>query len=189
MNSPLLFAALHNLAQAGYFQLLDSMPASHALLDAVAPYRCKLFLPGCSDELVRVAARKMASAQKLQGALCQTLGLHSVKSARLDLLLFWDLPNYLPAPVLSALVASVLPHANHPALIHCYIYTGRAMPAAPGRFRFAGNNQIEVNPQADQTMPAPAYYQEALHKLLAPFVVQRSILLSNGLQEYVLVNK
>ena len=32
----------------------------------------------------------------------------------------------------------------------------------------------------------PMYYQERLHKLFAPFRVDRGMLLANGLQEYVM---
>lgn len=186
MNSPLLFEMLQDLQQAGYYQLLDVMPATPGLLEAFSDQHCKLFLPGCMPELIRMRTSEDDTAQKLQRALRQALGLDGIHNTRLDMLLLWDLPNYLSKPVLSGLIEYLLAHTHHRARLHCYIYTRQLMPASPGVYQFVTGEKIWVEEQSAQTLPSPTYYQEALHKLLAPFVVERSILLSNGLQEYVL---
>ena len=186
MNSPLLFEALEDLSQAGYFQLLDVIPAGPSLLGAFSHYHCKLYLPGCIDALMHLRIGEDDTPQKLQRDLHRALGLYADSGVKLDVLLLWDLPNYLTNPILSALIKYLLPFTSERARLHCYICTCQQMPASPATYQFAGNEKIWVEPESEQTMPAPVHYQEALHRLLAPFVVQRSILLSNGLQEYVL---
>lgn len=186
MNSPLLFEALENLSQTGYFQLLDIMPANPSLLDVLSEHHCKLFLPGCIKQLMCLRTSELDTPQKLQRALHKEFGFYRDIQVKLDLLLLWDLPNYLPNPVLSALIEYLLPYTNSNARLHCYIYTGQEMPDVPASYQLAASQKIWIEPQSERTTSAPVLYQEALHKLLTPFVVQRSILLSNGLQEYVL---
>lgn len=189
MNSPLLFDVLESLSQTGYFQLLDIMPANTSLLDVLSSHHCKLFLPGCIKALMRLRTSEHDTPQKLQRALCQAFGFNRDTHVKLDLLLLWDLPNYLPNTILSALIEYLLPYTNNDARLHCYIYTGQEMPDTPASYQFAARQKIWIELQSERTTSAPVHYQEALHKLLAPFVVQRSILLSNGLQEYVLRKK
>lgn len=186
MNSPLLFQLLQSLAEEGYYQFLDITPATPGLLDYFSQYHCKLYLPGCINELWRMTAEELDTPHKLNRALVGSLGLYRNNKAKLDVILLWDLPNYLDKQILSGLIEYLLPHTANTVYLHCYIYTRQEMPASPGRYQFTPENKMWVEHPSEQMIACPAYYQEVLHKLLHPFVVHRSILLSNGLQEYIL---
>lgn len=186
MNSPLLFELLQGLSEEGCHQFLDIMPATPGVLDFFSQYHCKLYLPGCVNELWNLRADVLDTSNKLNRAFVNALGLYRNNKAKLDVMLLWDLPNFLDKPILSGLIEYLLPHTNNMTRLHCYVYTRQSMPASPGRYQFAPERKIWVEHQTEQTISCPAYYQEVLHKLLFPFVVQRSILLSNGMQEYVL---
>lgn len=186
MNSPLLFQLLQGLPEEGYYQFLDITPATPGLLDFFSQYHCKLYLPGCVNELWQMKAEDLDTPHKLNRALVNSVGLYRNNKAQLDVLLLWDLPNYLDKQILSGLIEYLLPHTTNTVCLHSYIYTRQEMPASPGRYQFTSDSKMWVEQQSQQTIPCPAYYQEVLHKLLKPFVVHRSILLSNGLQEYIL---
>lgn len=185
INSPLLYEHLYGLPEDGYFQFLDVTPATPGLLAFFAQFHCRLYLPGCVDELWRMDSDKLQTADLLQTALSQNLRLAQGKPARLDVILLWDLINYLQQPVVTALIEYLLAYTCDTTVIHSYIHTRQSMPAAPGRYQFTADGGINVETQTDSVSVCPAYYQEVLHKLMKPFVVQRSILLSNGVQEYL----
>ena len=189
MNSPLLFELLQDVQEAGYFQLLDIMPATAGLVEAFADQHCKLFLPGCLPALTDLQNSEELTEQQLRRRLRNAIGLQKGDNAILDVLLLWDLPNYLNPVLLSGLIDTLLSHTQHGTRLHCYIHTRASMPAESGVYTFTPGAKIWVEQQTEQSRTSPAYYQEALHKHLAPFVVERSILLSNGLQEYVLRRK
>lgn len=184
MNSPLLFKFLEQLPEDGRYEFLDSTPANQGQLDFFHRFHCKLYLPGCHHQLCELNSEVLDTPTKRHRALVKTLGLYKNSKAALDMILLWDLPNYLDKPILSALVEFLLPHLKRQTVMHCYIHTRQSMPAQAGNFRFQ-NDKIDVEYPTGQSA-CPAYYQEVLHKLMKPFTVQRSILLSNGLQEYIL---
>ncbi len=185
MNSPLLFDYLRHLPEDGYYQFLDVTTASPGLLDFFARFHCRLYLPGCVDELWRMHTGELDTPEKVYSALSKTVLLEGERPAKLDVILLWDLINYLQKPILSSLIEYLLATSTPDTVIHSYVYTRQSMPAAPGRYQFTLDNDILAQTRTTQTIACPAYYQEVLHKLINPFVVQRSILLSSGLQEYI----
>ncbi len=185
MNSPLLSGLLEQISEQDYHEIMDVVPANQGVIDLFSRFRCKLYLPGCLDALRKLDSQVLDTPTKRQRALVKTIGLYKNKKASLDVILLWDLPNYLDKTILSSLVEYLLPHIRKQTLIHCYIHTRQSMPAVPGNYRYIDGKVYVHHPQAE-TITCPAYYQEVLHRMMAPFTVQRSILLSNGLQEYVL---
>jgi len=185
INSPLLFEYLRRLPEDGYYQFLDVTAATPGLLDFFAQFHCRLYLPGCVDELWHMDAEQLDTQDKVRTALANSLVLDGRSTAQLDVILLWDLINYMQKPILTSLIDYLLSYSARTTIIHSYIYTRHSMPAAPARYQFTADNGVYVEQQTANVLDSPAYYQEVLHKLIKPFVVQRSILLSNGLQEYI----
>jgi hypothetical protein len=185
INSPLLFTFLQKLPEEGYYHCLDLAPANLALLDYFAQFHCKLYLPNCAGELLGMDTEQLDTPQKRRALIAGLLHLEGYRCAGLDIILLWDLINYLPAPVLSDLIDYLREYTGRQTIIHGYVYTRQSMPASPATFRFTTEEAIDVMQTSQAMSKCPAYYQEVLHRLLKPFVVQRSILLSSGLQEYL----
>jgi hypothetical protein len=114
------------------------------------------------------------------------LGFKKQDSAKLDLLLLWDLPNYLDSKVLRAIFEYLIPHCSEQAFVHTYVHTREHMPATPAKYRLNGDDKVSVLQDASEKVPSPMFHKESLQKALSPFVVERGVLLSNGLQEYLL---
>lgn len=186
MNSPLLFGVLAALEEDVRVGVLDLIPAHAGLLEYFARYHCKLFLPGCRDALCALPADEPEETAKLPGALKQLLLLPPHATPVLDMLLLWDLPNYLQRDVLMALINHLLPYLSPRAVLHTYIHTRQSMPQQPGSFSLTPDEKVSVDLTGQWDRTSPMYYQEILHKLLAPLRVERGMLLANGLQEYIL---
>lgn len=186
LKSPLLFGVLQTLDLESRVDILDLAPANADLLGFFSQYHSKLYLPGCRDTLLTLRQTEDNTDPSFTRAFKQCLPLPDGENRALDLLLLWDLPNYLDKPVLSALITYLLQHVSQRTVLHTYIHTRQTMPSHPGDYRLTLENNVMVDLPAPWTAASPMYYQELLHKVFTPFRVERGMLLANGLQEYVL---
>jgi hypothetical protein len=189
LNSPLLFGVLQALDPETRVDILDLAPANANMLDYFAQSHCKLHLPACRDELLTLRLTEDEVEPPLSRVFETCLPLPDSDNNPLDLLLLWDLPNYLDKQVLSALITYLAPYTGKRTVLHTYIHTRQSMPAQPGDYRLTLEKNVLVDMPAAWTATSPMYYQELLHKILAPFRVERGMLLANGLQEYILRTK
>ena len=103
----------------------------------------------------------------------------------IDLVFCWDLPNYLTLGSLSALMDAIGSRARPGALAHALIYyADRDMPEQPGHIVPAADGELVNHNVTSETTAAPRYSPEELGKHMAPFVIDRARLLSNGMQEF-----
>ncbi len=186
MGSPLLFGALQSLTEQPHYTVWDPQPATQGLLDYFSLSCCTLYLPACRDALCQLPIEEAESS--LDTVFPQLFSFDDASFKPIKLLLLWDLPNYLQPSVLSALIQYLTPRLDPHVVIHSFIYTSQSMPETPALFRFVEQQKLHVVSTSVRTCTCPMYYQEKLHKLFNPFRVQRSILLSNGIQEYVLTS-
>lgn len=185
-SSPLLFSLLDGLDPEQRYEILETCKPSRNTIDYLSNYRCKLYISNSNTELTTLDAENLDTPTKLNRAFVKALNLYKNQKAQLDILLLWDLPNYIQPALFPALIDYLLPHLNKDATLHCYIQTSSLMPEHPGQYHILGDKTVRISHHAPRTRACPCYYQEALHKLMAPFRVKRSILHTNGTQEYLL---
>lgn len=188
LNSPLLFGVLNALDHDSRCDILDLAPASPELLNFFSDSYCKLFLPGCRQQLLETGHNPDPKQTLPAPDYRRLVPLPDERDKALDIILLWDLPNYLEKPTLRGVFNHLIPYTDQRTILHTYIHTRQNMPQAPAEFRLFGNNQVFVEINTPWTRSCPMFYQELLHKILAPFRVQRGMLLANGLQEYILRN-
>jgi len=108
----------------------------------------------------------------------------------LDRVCLWDLLDYLEPENLSTLSAELAGHAGHGCRLHALIQYSRAdMPQSPRRLRLKPDGMLEVSNRSAATRTAPRPSPKRLEKLMPEFAVDRTMLLNNGMQEFVLVRK
>jgi len=185
LRSPLLFGVLQSLDPDKRLNVLDLSPANPSLIEHFSNYHCKLFLPGCRDALLEQEIDEEDDDASLLRKTQRVLTLPEI-SASFDLILLWDLPNYLDKRLLQALMTLLSGYADKSSVLHSYIHTRQTMPNTPAGFRFSPEQNVIVEISAPWTAACPAYHQALLNKLMSPFKVNRGMLLSNGLQEYLL---
>ena len=186
MNSPLLFKHLAKCSSDCYPQVLDVLPAHSQLIEYFSDVHCKIYLPDCHEQLMKMQLDQLDTEHKLNRALIKMLGFRKQDKAELDLILLWDLPNYLESKVMQVLIEYLLPHCSEQAFVHTYVHTREQMPATPAMYRLHGEEKVAVTQHATDKLPSPMFHKESLQKTLSPFIVERGVLLSNGLQEYLL---
>jgi len=185
-KSPLLFDVLDKIDPEKRYEILDTGPASSDSLEFLSQYWCKIHISDSRNSLCELNTEKLDTPYKLNRALVKSLMLYKNKKSNLDCLFFWDLLNYLQPDIFPALIDYLLTHTHQNTVLHCYLYTSSLMPESPGRYHILENKQVRIENNSPVTRKCPTYYQGALNKLTYPFKAKRSILHSNGMQEYLL---
>ncbi|MCA1778864.1 MAG: hypothetical protein LC637_05650 [Xanthomonadaceae bacterium] len=103
-----------------------------------------------------------------------------------DTVLCWDLLNYMNANQLQCLSATVARLAGPGARIHALIYySNPMMPDLPGRFFPGSGAELEMIEGARSKIQALRYSPKALQKAMPKLEVERTLLLNNGMQEFI----
>jgi len=103
-----------------------------------------------------------------------------------DLVLCWNLFNYLSIDQIGRVVAELTPRCRPGARLHALIeYSARTMPAAPLSFSPAGPGTLEAVVTDDEQVPAPRYSARDLEQCMPGFAHERTMLLGGGMQEYL----
>jgi len=106
----------------------------------------------------------------------------------LDLILCWDLPNYLTLKALTLLIDALAPRVAPDCRLHMLIaYSTREMASMPGRYIPTPDGNLTQILTSDELAEAPRYSPEDIGSALADFAYERGVLLSNGMQECVYV--
>ncbi len=110
------------------------------------------------------------------------------ENAEFDLILMWDLLNYLVDDQPS-LLARHLAAVSHPgAKIHVMIITAETMPAEPARYEILDAGRLDYRSTTDRRTAAPDPPPAKVERWLKPFRVERSFLLRHGVREFIAVN-
>jgi hypothetical protein len=185
-KSPLLFGVLQALDPETRIEVLDLASANTDSIDFFSRYHCKLYLPGCRTELLRHENTDDTTMESWSHRFENCLSWPSHSHPSLDLILLWDLPNYLDKHVLADFIKYLGPYCTQHTLLHTFIHTRQTMPVTPGDYRLMSDLTVLAELNSSWNATSPMYYQELLHKIFAPFRVDRGMLLANGLQEYIL---
>ena len=185
INSPLLFDMLTALLPAQQHIILDVGQASGSSIDYFNDYWCKVFIADFASKVHKLDPVTIDNRHKWHRTLVRSIGLYKRNRAGLDVILLWDLPNYLSPDHLKGLISYLLPHVSEHVLIHAYLYSARRMPARPANYHIQANRTIAVNYGTEDSVDSPMYHQTVLQKYLAPFTVKRAVMLSSGIQEYL----
>lgn len=194
--------ALEPAAPAGHHSeslraLLSSLRSDsrRSVLDLGAPIASNIKLLSALSCRVRIAdLQRSLSAESLESrrpegmaALFERL-LPLEPDERFDALLAWDVFDYLRPDQVTSLLARLTPACRPGALALVLVSTRSQIPARPLRYRIVANQTLAYDGPLQPVRTCPRYSQGDLSRMAPGFSVQRSLLLRNGLQEYLLVN-
>lgn len=105
----------------------------------------------------------------------------------IDTVLCWDLLNYLNPPVLSAFAERLATLMAPTGVVHAYVHSAHAaMPPHPQRYAALGDGRVARLDHDAAGRKAPRYSARELEKHAFGLHVERSMLLRNGMQEFLL---
>lgn len=181
---PLLGRLFEGIDEDNRLVVIDFGLGGSSLLDALKPYRARIDTLAIFDALSAWQAAETPQDQR--GLVEQHMAKFSLEPV--DWVLCWSVLNYMNAPMLQTLSQVLGPVLKPNASIHALIeYSSPTMPASPATCDLVfEDNKAYLTLRGDrQTIPSPRYTPKALEGMLKGFKAQNTILLSNGMQEYV----
>lgn len=165
--------------------VLDLGAASTATLALLGQCRCRVEIV----DLAHFGGIRQLNAADHGAALtsiADALLPHPPPGEAFDLVLCWDLPNYLTLDALAGLMGAIRQRARPGALAHALVfYAQQDMQEHPGRFVPAADDELIDRSAPGATIAAPRYSPEALAMSMGHFAIDRARLLSNGMQEFL----
>jgi hypothetical protein len=112
--------------------------------------------------------------------------LPSRRDEATDIVLCWDLINYLNKPALTVLMDCIALRCKRGALAHGLVYySARSMPSRPSTFVPVDDQHLAQVLTPPGERPAPRYSPEDLARCMPRYSVERGRLLRNGMQEFL----
>ena len=182
LNAPLFRGLMEGMQDDRRRVVLDLGPARPETVALLGRYRCRLDIADLADGLDTLNAA--TDPEAMRAALGASLPRPRAEPT--DVVLCWDLLNYLERPTLRALMAEILGRLAPGALVHALIaYATPRMPARPARIFPAEDHRLEVIAVTSDEKAAPRYSPDALARCMPGYVVERAMLLKNGMQEFL----
>jgi hypothetical protein len=184
-SSPGLAEALSGVPEDGTCKVLDLGPSVAANVEFVSSFASYLQIIDAIDRGPSAAGLEGSSSPRLS-ALNALLGQHQ---RSFNLVLAWDIFNYLSperAERLNRLVAELcLPNAR----LHAIFFATDTMPAVPNRYRIVDRDRLAYEPGTTEIRGAPELPPSAVGKLLKGFRIEHSFVLQHGVHEYAATRK
>jgi len=103
-----------------------------------------------------------------------------------DFFLCWDLLNYMRPEQLGELSSRIARRARSGSSVHALIqYSGTSMSETPARYGLSADDRLTVVPVDAPSTKTPRYSPKALEKAMPELRVERTMLLNNGMQEFI----
>jgi hypothetical protein len=183
LNAPLFRSLLERLDKKRRIVVLDLGAVHTQTVAAFSGHRCRLEIADLAEGLESLQAVKFPAA--FDEAVANVLPRPGAEPT--DVVLAWDLLNYLDRPALTALMAEIGRRMRPGGLMHgLVVYSDSRMPARPSAFVPLEDLQLRIlNASPGPDRPAPRYSPEDLSRCLPDFTIERGRLLGNGMQEFL----
>ncbi|HVS13065.1 MAG TPA: methyltransferase domain-containing protein [Thermoanaerobaculia bacterium] len=199
-----LGALLQWLAGRSHPRVVDLGSAHGDNLALFSRYGCRLDFLDLYPQLRETAHPNPASErERTRQLVARTLGLdpgtpegssdptpaparHAEAAGAIDVLLVWDLLNYLSVPQIEGLYRALRPLCDTGTRAFLMLAHAPTLPLQPRRLRIAAADKLIWDQQAPSVRPCPQYSEHQLHKLFPDFAVERSFLMRHGVREYLL---
>lgn len=182
LRAPLFRSLIEKLDPEQRLVVLDLGAAQTQTVSLFSQYRCRLDIADLADDLDRL---NHEPEPDMLPETAEAL-LPRRHAEPTDVVLCWDILNYLERPALSALMSRIANRARAGALVHSLIvYSETHMPVHPGHYIPVDElGLLNIAPDGDKR-EAPRYTPDDLKQCLRGFYIERAMLLSNGMQEFL----
>jgi hypothetical protein len=102
-----------------------------------------------------------------------------------DLVLVWDLLNYLVRGQPAILAHHLAAVAKRGARIHAMVFTTETMPAQPSGYEIGASGRLIYRPTTRARIEAPNPPAAQVERWLDPFRITRSFVLRHGVREFL----
>lgn len=181
-HQSLALPALYRGLQTGRQRILDLGPAIGSNVAFFSRLPCNLFIADLHDALFPDNAEGVV---KRRDFFDELLSAELPEESGFDLVLAWDLLNYMSEIELRSLSRRLAAVCTPGAVLFALITTRKEMPNKPARFRIVDPGHLSYDIEPRVRREAPRYKEPALDRAMPEFNVESTFLLRNGMQEYL----
>ncbi len=186
IHRSLALAALLDEIRGRKVTVLDLGSAVGSNVDYLSRLGCKLYI----EDLYSALSNRVSSGEDdLMGPEFFAEFLPVPEDTRFDVILAWDLFNYLRRKELASFGEQLGRYTEAGALIFALVSYHKQIPAQPYRFRIQDDQHLVYDRRTAAERPSPRFVPYEVTGLLKGFRVDRSFLLQHGIQEYLLVRE
>lgn len=181
-RAPLFQDIAARLHEGGRWVVLDLGSPRGATIEFFGRFRSRLIIADLSAALDELnGAEDAAEAAKHVEVLLPPYGPDPI-----DLVLCWDVLNFLAPPALTALMERIGSGLRHGAAMHALMsYSAGQTPVEPGSYSIHGDGEIAGRSATAGGRKPMGYTTDKLQRMMRGYGVVRSMLLRQGLQEYI----
>jgi hypothetical protein len=182
LNAPLFHSLIQRLEGGGRWVVLDLGAARSKTIETFGRFRCRLDVVELVDGLdsLRDESDPRVLRQRVESLLLPRT------AEAVDIVLCWDLINYLSQPALTAVMDCIAARCKSGSLAHGLVYySTRTMPQKPGCFVPVDDHRLANLAGPGPERPSPRYSPEDLARCMPRYTVERGRLLRNGMQEFL----
>jgi hypothetical protein len=191
-RSPGLRLLWDRLAGDGKHRILDLGEPNGATLRALTEVRCRIYVEDLGHHLLDHPPA-VATGRQDQDPEERRRAVEAVVEAALghppdsafDLVLGWDLFNYLDRETITALMGRIAPACRPGALMFLLISNAAEIPSRPGRICLGAPGYARYEPRTGDRVRGPRYTPLGLERMMPGFRLMHSFLLGNGMQDYI----
>jgi SAM-dependent methyltransferase len=185
VHRSLALSALFETIRRRKMTVLDLGSTVGSNVEFLSQYGCKLFL---EDLYAALSSRTQGGdGDDLAGPQFFADFLPLPEDTRFDVILAWDLFNYLHRKELAVFSEQLRRYTQSGALLFAMVSYHKTIPAQPYRFKIKDEQHLVYDRRTSTERPSPRLAPAEVTNLLKGFRVDRSFLLKHGIQEYLLV--
>ena len=185
LNAPLFHALVDRMHDGARWVVLDLGGARSETVRLFGQFRCRLDIASLAENLDALNAEQEPEEPQELKELTEA-SLPPLRTEATNLILCWDLLNYLTPPALTAVMEAVAARSARGTLAHALVvYSEPKMPARPSCFVPLDSQRLVNLSAAPAVRAAPRYTPEDLARCLPRYRVERVRLLRNGMQEFL----
>ena len=177
---------LRRLMEKRRARVLDLGAAIGSNVAFVGRYAPKLYIADLYNTIRSRVGGLPKDHKQLERLLAKELP--SAELGPFDLILAWDLMNYLSGEQMVSLGRHLARLCRQDSLVFALITNSKEMPSQPIRFRIVDTDTLSYTIDSSLERPSPLLKEPDLKRWLPDFKVETSFLLRNGFQEYVLLH-
>jgi hypothetical protein len=187
VHRSLALAALFEAIRGRKVTVLDLGSAVGSNVEFLSQYGCRLYI----EDLYAALTSRISSGEEddLAGPEFFAEFLAVPEDTRFDVVLAWDLFNYLRRKELAYFGEQLRRFTEPGALTLALMSYHKQIPAQPYRFKIRDEETLIYDRRTAAERPSPRFVPYEVTGLLKGLRVDRSFLLQHGIQEYLLVKE
>ncbi len=161
------------------YTILDMGPASSVNIDFFSDLNCRLYI----EDYYRT---RQGVYQQAGAGVVQSLQQYP-RDTVFDVILFWDLMDYLGRDELKELISHLEIFCEPGTLLFALSSSLSQVPVTPASFSISGERNVSYHNSAKDVRPSPGYNQNDYKRLLPGFKLHRTFLMSSGMEEHLFI--